>query len=1174
MENRVRNCYNNKNNSNTTASDNSNNNNNNSQIIEKSESTRPRFPYCIYHYLERTIRAVVLLVARVLATVYSYSISVRVSRETRRPLGQLRNRNSCSGIMVKKRQTDAQEGTSSTDSGEEELMNGHAGAGSVATVCQHIKKAVDTTRLRRQLKSTGLLYECQQCQKLNLPNGTGGDSTDCEYDNTLWLCLKCGTQLCGRQRNEHALQHFKKPHSDSHALALNTRSFKIWCYECDNEVSANSRKNLLECVELVKRLAQKPPTAVANAKAEAQPTINNIQYKIMSSMEHLSPIVPMTGGKQISLPVNANGGDGAIPLPPPPPPPTSIGSVPGIAKRVLDKRAIYQSVAAATQASPSLGSPELDRLPRVRGLTNLGNTCFFNAVMQCLAQTPFLLAVLKELAEPGEQFVLPGGTFNFKGKGDIELPMIKGTLSSWGNLTAALANALEELQSGGGVFTPSKLFDKLCAKCPQFTGGDQHDAHELLRQLLESVRSEDLKRYQRVILQNLGYKDQDINSVSEELRQKCKIYGNQAADRILRPEQVFRGFLVSTLTCQDCFNVSSRHEYFLDMSLPVAVEKPQPPQRRKTSPENSPASALNSSNTKLSNGESDVGLTSPPFYLHADGQEPLGPSKAQVKKEKERERKAKRAAKHQRTKQAQKLSLKLNINDESNGGGGGGDGDADVDQQPGSGDGQGQVQPLSADTDGEKTRSAAWGEGPRADTLSLSATTSEHSDADVEDNLVEDTATGSGAKFYTDNNGNAQPLSEKRDDTPEHMDKDSLEEDENDSGIATSPAPTTTNSAASTTSNKSNNNNNNNNGASNVAETNNGGAIGSTVASLVNAGLSEEGASQMRQFSSGQLQLQLQMEQLKLREQAQIVARSKRVRTQSYSDWSTTIAPRYQCEVGECSVPSCLNNFTAVELMTGQNKVGCESCTRRINGPDPQAKSVNTNATKQLLVSSPPAVLILHLKRFQLGPRCIFRKLTQQVSYSVLLDIAAFCGSKVKNLPNIDRKQKKLLYALYGVVEHSGGLYGGHYTAYVKVRPKVTPDDKRWKFLPHGSKAELDQDDEQLKKLEELLVKEKAREMRMNAMDDSDDFTSSSSNASTSDEASSDLNNGLADDEPTAATSGDQPAGMANGEADEAANVQPPPGKWYYVSDSRVQEVSEKTALKAQAYLLFYERIY
>jgi len=249
--------------------------------------------------------------------------------------------------------------------------------------------------------------------------------------------------------------------------------------------------------------------------------------------------------------------------------------------------------------------------------------------------------------------------------------MIKGTLSSWGGLTAALANALEELQAGGSVFTPRKLFDRLCVKCPQFTGGDQHDAHELLRQLLESVRNEDLKRYQRVILQNLGYKDQDVNSVSEEMRQKCKIYGNQAGDRILRPEQVFRGFLVSTLTCQDCHNVSSRHEYFLDMSLPVAVEKPQPPQRRKPSPELSltsssssvtPSTCQPTINTKFTDGSVNFTASSPSFFLHAHEAASLGPSKSQVKKEKERQRKAKRAAKKR-----QKSSLNLNGNDSGNG---------------------------------------------------------------------------------------------------------------------------------------------------------------------------------------------------------------------------------------------------------------------------------------------------------------------------------------------------------------------------------------------------------------------------------------------------------------------------------------------------------------------------
>jgi hypothetical protein len=31
--------------------------------------------------------------------------------------------------------------------------------------------------------------------------------------------------------------------------------------------------------------------------------------------------------------------------------------------------------------------------------------------------------------------------------------------------------------------------------------------------------------------------------------------------------------------------------------------------------------------------------------------------------------------------------------------------------------------------------------------------------------------------------------------------------------------------------------------------------------------------------------------------------------------------------------------------------------------------------------------------------------------------------------------------------------------------------------------------------------------------------------------------------------------------------------KWYYVSDTNVSEVSEEKVLKAQAYLLFYERI-
>ena len=35
-----------------------------------------------------------------------------------------------------------------------------------------------------------------------------------------------------------------------------------------------------------------------------------------------------------------------------------------------------------------------------------------------------------------------------------------------------------------------------------------------------------------------------------------------------------------------------------------------------------------------------------------------------------------------------------------------------------------------------------------------------------------------------------------------------------------------------------------------------------------------------------------------------------------------------------------------------------------------------------------------------------------------------------------------------------------------------------------------------------------------------------------------------------------------------------PPGRWFHISDSRVNEVTEAVVLKAQAYLLFYERIF
>lgn len=118
--------------------------------------------------------------------------------------------------------------------------------------------------------------------------------------------------------------------------------------------------------------------------------------------------------------------------------------------------------------------------------------------------------------------------------------------------------------------------------------------------------------------------------------------------------------------------------------------------------------------------------------------------------------------------------------------------------------------------------------------------------------------------------------------------------------------------------------------------------------------------------------------------------------------------------------------------------------------------------------------------------------------------------------------------------------------AYVKVRPKLSKDDPRWEYLPKGTKAELDQIDEQKMELEKQA--EKVKKRQMSSTKDSDNSMSSTS------------------------TSSDEEEENAVGGSDEPS--QEPVGKWYYVSDSHVREVSEESVLKAQAYILFYERIF
>ncbi|XP_061564354.1 ubiquitin carboxyl-terminal hydrolase 31-like isoform X2 [Cololabis saira] len=211
-----------------------------------------------------------------------------------------------------------------------------------------------------------------------------------------------------------------------------------------------------------------------------------------------------------------------------------------------------------------------DKVPGVAGLKNHGNTCFMNAILQCLSNTELFAEYLAleqfrggEASSGGDKVKSNGGPGAEKGGGQQQ----DQQQQDQGGVTEQLSGLVRALWTFEYTPQHSRDFKNVVSKSAlQFRGNSQHDAQEFLLWLLDRVH-EDLNQIVHPDIRPPRKPPVEEEPVPE---------GSPLPAPSSFVQELFQAQYRSSLTCPHCQKQSNTFDPFLCISLPIPVPHTRP----------------------------------------------------------------------------------------------------------------------------------------------------------------------------------------------------------------------------------------------------------------------------------------------------------------------------------------------------------------------------------------------------------------------------------------------------------------------------------------------------------------------------------------------------------------------------------------------------------------------